>query len=597
MPIKLKYIPPTTEKLTDPLQAYIKNVLFSSEGKKDYAERKLKAACDAAELIKKNSEKKEDVKKSKPLDLLNSSDSKNKLAVLKAVTKNTSQISQESQQNIKVYLSDLENLRKENQLVYGKKIGKQGLGLGLGLGLANPGKQSEYPLFKKALKSTLLFNFHKERDIQTGAVEFALTYDNKIFIVANSEHSVNNLYKMAQGTLLKAVGCIQIGNVKINENVNGFLNSKILEGRIEYISVYNAFFEVPQDNIAVSLFALQKLGIDLSGTKVVIPNNNAPFIKFISGCNITVRGELQNVDYYLNETRFPRAKAVAEKQLTFIDKLIELFCCIDDEILNKRNKELIGEIYQEKELLKLNLIKLFNCAEEYINETGKKAKKTKTVAEPAEFINQPSTSSSVNNFTIKIKVNTEATAESFNDYWQAIKKGIKFLEEKNLDFNFLIHEINMLLAYILQNSLTTEEKNHLEELERSTTTAQKIPGRGLDVEAISTYIKFYEQDPIKTCMALLKDYSKGDGWTGVICRFFTGAWNRNYKESVNKFLSIYNKDDLPDNITICDIYTELKDSGLIFNFDAESRSSLRKILFFVLSSIKKKEMGDRKSVV
>ena len=592
MPIKLKNIHPDVDKSIHSLQSHMKNVLFLSEEKIDYAKKKLKAACNASDLIKKNSERLEkEVKKLKNLDLLRSFEAKDTLTALNATIKNNSQVSQASQQKIKIYLSDLaslDNLRKENQLVYGKKIGKQELGLGLGL--VNSEGQSQLPLFKKAFTSTILYAFHKEQGVQTGAVEFGITYNNIIFIVAYSEHSLNNLYKMAQGTLLKAAGCLQIGNREIKENVDGSLDSKILEGRVEYISVYNAFFEVPQDNIAVSLFALKKLKIDLSGTQVVIPNNNAPFIKSISGCRITIRGEIQNTEYYLNETRFPGAKALAEKQLTFFDKVVKLFCTIDDKILIKRNKKFIEEVYEEKELLKLNLIKLFNFTEKYINKTEKK---TRTLTKPTELINQPSTSSSqtIGNHTIKTGADTVDTTKSFSDYWQAVKKNIEFLAEKNIGLNFLVEEIDMMLAYILQNGLTTEaeEKNQLQELENSTATTQEIPGRGLELDKIPTYIKFYDQNPIKTCMALLKNYSKGDGWRGVICRFFTGAWNRNYKEPVNKLLSAYSKNELPDNLTICGVYNELKDAGLIFNFDAESKSSLRKILFFCAKLNKEEE--------
>lgn len=594
MPIKLKNIPLVTEKYFDPLQDYLKNVLLPQE-KIDYAERKLKAACEASDLIKKNTETpKKETTKPKKLDLLQLSESKDKLIVLKVATRSNSQLSPESQQTIKTYLSNLDEIRKENQLIYGKKFGKirkknEKKFLCLGLGLVKPKDQSQYPLFKKAFTTTLLSTFHKEQGTQTGAVEYGLTYDNKFFIVTNSDHS-NNLYKMAQGTLLKALGCIQIGNIKVNENVDGIPCPKILEGQIEYISVYNAFFEAPQNNIAITLFALKKLGIDLSGTKVVIPNENALPINPISGCHITIPGEIQNAEYYLNETRFPGAKALAEKHLTFFDKLIELFCILDDEILIKQNKTLIEETYEEKQILKLNLIKLFNCIEEYINQTEKKTKEAKTAINSSELINQPSTSSQpIDNQTVEINTNTEKTTKSFNEYWQAIKKSIEFFREKDLDLNFMVHEINMILAYLLQNSLTIDEKNQLEELEKSTITAQKIPGRGMDIENISTYIKFYEQDPIKTCMVLLKDYSRGSGLTGAIYRFFSGAWNRNYKDSVNKFLSEYSINELPDNVTICDIYNKLKESGLLFNFDSENRSSLRKILLFCAMLNKEEE--------
>ncbi len=171
---------------------------------------------------------------------------------------------------------------------------------------------------------------------------------------------------------------------------------------------------------------------------------------------------------------------------------------------------------------------------------------------------------------------SEKTTVPLSTYWLAIKEGIEFLKEKNIDLNFLFHEINMLLAYILQNPLTSVERDQLKEL----TIPARLPGRGLEMENFSEYIKFYEQDPVKTCIALLKDYSKGNGWQGIMHRFFSGAWNRNYKGPVNKFLLAYHKNELADNLNICGIYEKLKDFGLIFNFDAENKSSLRKILLF-----------------
>ncbi len=282
------------------------------------------------------------------------------------VTKNNSQISQEKQQTIKEYLSNLDILRKENQIVYGKRLYGSNLNC-LGLGLIENRAKPQDIVYKKKFISTDNYVYHGEQYTIYGAVEFGVTFDNKIFIVPKSEDSmVNNLYKISQGTLLKAVGCLQIGNRQIEEQT-------VEEGQVKYISVYNASFDVPRDNIAVSLFALQRLGIDLSDAKVVIPNDTASLIN--SDCAITIHGEIKNAEYYLNETRFPGAKALAEEQLTFFNKLDELFCSIDDLIFEKHNKKFLDKIYREKELLKLNLIKLFICTEEDINEAEKKLRK------------------------------------------------------------------------------------------------------------------------------------------------------------------------------------------------------------------------------
>ncbi|MGC1855047.1 MAG: hypothetical protein WA659_06730 [Candidatus Aquirickettsiella sp.] len=573
MPIKPKNISSTVQ-LSDPLQKHLTNYLSPFKKQTDYAERKLQAACQASNLIKKNTEISEkNTKKSKHLDPFQSLEAKDKLTVLQVVTKNNSQINQEEQQTIKEYLSDIDILRKENQLVYGKSLYGPNLNC-LGLGLIENQDKPQEVVYKKKFISTHTYVYCGEQYTIYGVVEFGVTFDNKIFIVPKSEGPmVNNLYKMSQGTLLKAVGCLQIDNRQIEERaIEGDSSPRVLEGQVKYISVYNESFDAPIDNIAVSLFALQRLGIDLSVAKVVIPNDIASLIN--SDCAITIHGEIKNAEYYLNETRFPGAKALAEKNLTFFDKIDEVFCSIDDLIFEKRNKKFLEKIYGEKELLKLNLIKLFICTEEDINETEKKTKKTKPIT---QAIDQPSTSfQSIVEQNNLDSNNSEETTVSLSTYWLAIKEGIEFLKEKNIDLNFLFHEINILLAYILQNPLTSVERDQLKEL----TIPARLPGRGLEMENFSEYIKFYEQDPVKTCIALLKDYSKGNGWQGIFYRFFSGAWNRNYKDPVNKFLSAYHKNELPDNLNICGIYEKLKDFGLIFNFDAKNKSSLRKILLF-----------------
>lgn len=243
--------------------------------------------------------------------------------------------------------------------------------------------------------------------------------------------------------------------------------------------------------------------------------------------------------------------------------------------MSTRNKKLIKDIYQEKQLLKLHLIKLFNCIEEL-----EQPEKNRIEAQPGlpQAINQPSTSlqqAITQQISVSVTNAEKTVTATFNDCWQVIKASWQVFKENNIDLSFVVSEINMILAYLLQNGLTSNEKDQLKEW-----VISEIPGRGLDPEAISDYIRFYEHDPIKTCIALLQNYFKGHGWPGVICRFFSGAWKRNYKDSVDEFLSIYNKNELPDNINICDIYEKLQDSGLIFNYDAESKSSLREILLF-----------------
>ncbi|TLY47728.1 MAG: hypothetical protein E6K54_04900 [Gammaproteobacteria bacterium] len=574
MSIKLKNIPDINQ--FDPLQKHLENILSPSKQNMGYAKKRLEAACMASDLIKKNIDIPEKI--SKESDPLKTAEAKANLIVLSTVIDNIGQTNLETQQkSINEYLSKQAELRNENQLVYGKSLSNSNL-IGLGMGLAETPENSNGVFYKKKLISTDTYTYRGDQYAIQGTVEFGITYDNKIFIVPKFDGiTINNLYKMAQGVFLKAVGCIQIGNKEIEESmVDGKTFSKILEGHVKYISIYNRFFDAPKDNIAVSLYALKGMGIDLSDAQVVIPDDKAPLISRYSGCNITIHGNIKNASYYLDEVRFPGAKALAEKKSNFSDKLVELFCAIDDEILLTRNKKLIKDIIEERALLKLNLIRLFSCTEGLIQSPENNSQRVE-VPGLLKDINQPSTSKSrVEQVSVSAIKAEETVTGTFNDYWQAIKASMQLFKEKNIDLSFLASEINMIVAYLLQSSLTSEEKQQLKEWVISVS----VPGRKFELEPLSDYIKFYEHDPIKTCIALLQDYSKGSGWQGMICRFFSGAWNRNYKDPVNKFLSIYKKNELADNINICSIYDKLKDLGLIFNYDAESKSSLRKILLF-----------------
>lgn len=579
MPIKLKTISATI--LPDPLEKHLNNILSSSKEKMEYAEKRLKAACAATDLIKKNTDIPEKI--SKVSDPLKIAEVKDALPVLAAAIDKTAQVNQESQQTINEYLSDLRNLRKENQLIYGKRLGEPNLSLGFGS--SDMSDESKVPYYKKKLLSTDSFTYPVEQySHQMGAVEFAITYDNTIFIVPKSEGAAtNNLYRMSQGALLKAVGCIQIGNREVIENTSeeGVSYRHVLEGQVNYISVYNAFFDAEKDNIAVSLFALQELGIDLSATKVVIPNDNAPLVTD-PDCRIAISGEIKDAAYYLDENRFPRAKALATENLSIIYKIKEIFCSIDDEVLSKRNKNFVKKIYGEIELLKLNMANFFSCAEEFIQDT-QKVNKTKVEASPRTDVNLPTTSSQVDaeqnngDMSTASRPDVEEPITPFNGYWQAIKNSIQFFKGKNIDLTFLVYEINSVLAYLLQNVLMPAEKHQLKEL----TLPERIPGRGLDIKNISAFISFYEHDPIKTCINLLRDYSKGQGFSGALKRFFSLAWNRHYIQSVNQFLIVYDQRGLPDNLTVGNILSQLQNYGAEISLRDDKSTLLNRLLFCV----------------
>ncbi len=397
-------------------------------------------------------------------------------------------------------------------------------------------------------------------------LEFAITYDNKVFFTMGEGHE--KLAIRAYGSLLKAVGCMQLDRKAQNQVVEGVgivgisVPYSEVKEIVKYISVYNRSFMVHPDNIAVSLFVLEQLGLDLSATKVFVPNKSAKLIREINpDCHINIRGTIKEASFYLDETRFPGAKAIAENtDLTIYDKITALLYDIDDEILSKQNKKIIKRVACEKNTLKLSIIKLI-CRDLF---------RVKNLSIPSSLRE-----------TAEKKV-LQIEHERNNQY-AAVHQSINVFKMNGIDFSFLKQEILYLLAYKLQKSgLTEAEKKDFYEWRRSPAT---IPARCFDSddENFHALIRFYDEDPIKTCIALLKNYAKGEGLFGIMMRILSGAWNRHYIEPVNQILSKNKKNELPDNLTVSDILQKLRESGLIFNIDAPNKSRLRRILLFCAS--------------
>ncbi len=221
---------------SDPSQKHLESILSpSQENKMEYA----KLEVVARDSIEKNTPTPE---KNAHLDPLKTVEAKDNLTVLSNIVDMTAQENLEAQQrSIHKYLSQQAELRKDNQLVYGKSLSNSNL-MGLGVGLAEHSNQPNEVFYKKKLISTDTYFYQGNQYAIQGTVEFGITYDNKIFIVPKYDSVItNNLYKMAQGAFLKAVGCMQIGNREIQEGVEaGETYSKILEGQVifPYIIVF-----------------------------------------------------------------------------------------------------------------------------------------------------------------------------------------------------------------------------------------------------------------------------------------------------------------------------------------------------------------------
>ncbi len=448
----------------------------------------------------------------------------------------------ESKKNIIKLLSEQLALRNINRLIYTHEKTEvlQAHSQGLNINLEEGDKATVAPYSKSASG--------------IGFVEFAITYDNQIFFAAG-EGGAEKQHIPAYGTLLKAVGCMQLDEKVIIEG--GDVTYEKVENIIKYISVHNTFFAVHPDNIAVSLFVLEQLGLDLSASKVIVPNKSAKLIHEIKpDCCLNIRGEIQEASFYLDERRFPGAKVMArETNLTILDKMTELFYSIDDEILSKRSEKIIKEVELEKYLLKLNIIKLIR----------------------RDLFSKEEEATNLDEVLIQSKLQVENTT---NNQYVAINKIINSFKESHIDLSFLTQEILYLLSFKLQKGgLTDVEK---EGLDTWAALSKSMPARRFDLEDKNFYslIRFYDENPIKTCMALLKDYAKGEGWFGAIVRIFSGAWNRHYKDSVNKVLLMDKNKEFPDNLNIDHIFARLVESGLVFKSDAANKSRLRKILLF-----------------
>lgn len=450
-----------------------------------------------------------------------------------------------SKKNIIKCLSEQHALRDKNRLIYGceKNEGSQLHAQGSNISLKVEDKATVVPYYKFARG--------------TSFVEFAITYDNKIFFASGAGVGERQRIQ-TYGTLLKAVGCMQLDKKVTLEGTE--VPYEKVEEIIKYISVHNTGFTAHPDNIAVSLFVLRQLGLDLSATKVIVPNKLAKRVSETNpDCRIDIQGEIKEAGFYLDERRFPAAKAMASgTELTIPDKMAELFYSIDDEILSKRNEKIIKEVERERMLLKLTIIKLIR------RELFPRDEKDEEETNLGEVLMQGS-------------LQEENTA---NSHYVAINKIIHSFKENHIDLAFLSQEILYLLSFKLQKGgLIEVEKKALDTWLAS---IEKIPGRRFDLadKNFHAWIRFYDETPVKTCIALLKDYSKGEGLLGMVMRLLSGAWNRNYKDPVNKVLSMDKNKEFPDNMDITYLFERLKESGLIFNPDASSKSRLRKILLF-----------------
>lgn len=569
---------PTDDPIKKRLDSFVTKV-FSEEVKSDEERkrecglRKLQVSMEAARLIKEHSTDSDgngDTVAVLPVASTSTAGGPDSLLPPVTGLPSTRQTN-DREQGIIEYLLKLDDLRDENRLVYGlRKTGEgQLINFGLGLETQHDGVNHYRKKFSSTDASTY---FAPDASKQTGAVEFGITYDNKFFLVPQDK----TLQVLAYGTFLKAVGCIQIATTYEsirNDQIGtreGFV-SVIEKGQVKYISVYNTTFATPIENIAVSLFVLQQLGVDLSATKVVVPNEQLQLVSDIDrNCRIKIRGEIIPASYYLEPSRFPKAKKIAEgTRRSIVDELTELFLSIDDEVLNKRNKKILTRLQDDKGMLKLSIIQFILHAKFGKNKELEESSAA-TVAVPEQ--DKSDTQSKTTSSDHSSNTGHEAELKQFNELHQVINTSISFFKENGIDLSFLDQEVNYLLAYTLHNGLTPEEK---EQLKCWCESVSEIPCRNMDDDSFSS---FYVDNPERTCIALLEDYTKGRGLRGAVKRFFSGAWNRNHVKAVNEVLSLIIQNP-SDKWTICTIFEELRKVDLSVSLNSQKSTLSKRILF------------------
>lgn len=495
----------------------------SQSVQRENAQRKLEVMAQMRHSAKKNSPKKEGKEKKGLPDA-------------KILTSSLSK-SQSKKLELEPFLQEIEEGRRTCEFIVGNK-GEHDLVEPKSFGVeasATPG------CYKRRLESTATRG-------QQGWSDFIITYDNKIVLEYSNKEITEKKFKcefdhrtMGCGTFFKAAGRI-----------------KIIDGKL-FISPFSAYLELGWDYMPIILFVLQQKGLSISNET----NNQTIFITDEKG-NVIDRPKVgpknkisteSIVAFYLNKHRFPLAKAKAEnKKLDIEDILSDLFFNIDYSILRIRNKKLIHQLETEKNDFKIAIV---------------------------EFLLKLTHSSTCL---------SHITDESIGQSLTAIIDRIKLLEDNHgIDLSFVKHELNSWIHYLFalnfqtKNNLATEKKG-VEEmkvpeiykaLDQVQSNLKKLKESPVTLSQ-SSFIQFYSETPTKTCIALLRDYTKTSFWG----RLLTLAWLRPHFQSVVQFLEKYDNQEYADNLSVQDIYrTVLNQSDTLAEFTGKKGRLFERLWF------------------
>ncbi|MES2141483.1 MAG: DUF5617 domain-containing protein [Pseudomonadota bacterium] len=442
----------------------------------------------------------------------------------------TAQESADEKKDLSLFLKEIVDFRIKNQLIYGNKervdsqADKQ-----WGVGAS---KTAGYYL--RDLKSTIIRE-------EGGWCEFVITYDNKIILnnsIKSAEgHLKFNHLSMGCGTFLKAAGRLKIEDGKLT------------------IWPSSEYLELGSANINIILFVLHIEGFPVENIDIFDEKRGSMSWIGDDGVN--------EFFLLLDETYFPLAKAIAEnKKVSIQSSLSELFLDIDDEILSTRSQKLIKTMNVNRAELKADIIELLLLMTEDASEQDKEINDEKA---------------------------TNAVGQAIQCY-KKIEGAIQVFKLQNIDLSFINKEVFSWFFYLKQLQLQISELEiedtkkllveELAEVERSLKkikASSTVPQRFKEShEVVTPFIKFYNENPFKTCIRLLYDYTKG----GAIKRFLSGAWNRHHIQAVTQFLKKYETCQLADNHSIQAIYQELFGVTNGLNENTDKRGTLYARLLF-----------------
>jgi hypothetical protein len=492
--------------------------------RKEYARRKLEAAKNVTQLIEKNKpttkEEKEEQDKlaSKEGGVLD-------IPLKKEEHLPTSSASASPQENnanekLKQFLVAMAEGRRKNELIFGGKAGD----------LSQTG--SRWGI--EASKTTGCFRKNIDSTItreEAGWAEFAISYDNKIFLnyrgaEAPENHSFNFDHQtMGCGTFLKALGRIRI------------------RGNHLTISPFSPYFEVGFSELPIILFVLKEKGVVISGRTIAIVDESGETL-FPFYADRSFSGEEENpIAGFLDESRFPLAETIAkDKKLSIEKSLSDLFLGIDDKLLSTQNQALILRLLDKRASLKTDIISfLLSLVATHLK----------------EFENEEQT-----------LANNELLIQGYTK----VSNQLQAFQQQGVDLQFVRNEIFSWFYYLstlyfeaeaILERVADGEKEALApllelkalgaSLQRIKETPSILAQRPILEQdgSISPLVKFYTNDPKETLIeVLMPHYTKGSAFK----RLITLAWRRHYVEPVDKFLVRYNSGFFPDNLTINNIY-------------------------------------------